>query len=195
MKYRKRSHRDRPHDVLLQVLSEREPDLHDHLSGVAALANALGEAFGLSTDELDDLYRAAQLHDIGKLAIPDAVLHKPGPLDDGEWTFIRQHTIVGQRILDASPTLRRIGVIVRGTHERWDGTGYPDGLRGEEIPLASRIIAVCDAFDAITSTRPYASARPSDTALAELRRCAGAQFDPRVVRLLEEYLRTVATAA
>jgi len=195
MKYRKRSHRDRPHDVLLQVLNEREPDLHDHLSGVATLANALGEALGLATEELDDLYLAAQLHDIGKLAIPDAVLHKPGPLDDGEWAFIRQHTIVGQRILDASPTLRRIGLLVRGTHERWDGTGYPDGLRGEDIPLAARIIAVCDAFDAITSKRPYASARTTEVALAELHRCAREQFDPRIVQLLEDYLRAVAAAA
>jgi len=187
VKYRKNTQRDKPHEVLLQALCEREPDLHEHLQGVADLSCAIGRRLGLSPDELEDLKRAAQLHDIGKLAIPDQVLHKPGPLDEEEWQFIAQHTVVGQRILAASPSLRRVGEIVRATHERWDGGGYPDGVSGTAIPLAARIIAVCDAFDAITSNRPYAPARSVDVALAELRRCAGGQFDPDVVALLCEH--------
>ena len=135
------------------------------------------------------LYRAAQLHDIGKLAIPDAILHKPGKLDDAEWAFIEQHTVVGERILAASPFLRRIGEIVRSTHERFDGTGYPDRLSREQIPLAARIICACDALDAMTRARPYGAPLELDQALAELERCAGTQFDPEVVEALVRSVR------
>src|SRR5207249_553727 len=121
------------------------------------------------------------LHDVGKLAIPDDVLQKPGPLDVNEWAFIKQHTVMGERILVASPGWSGVGTIVRATHERWDGEGYPDGLVGEEIPLAARIIAVCDAFSAMTSQRPYRLPVTREMALTELRRCAGTQFDPAVI--------------
>ena len=113
---------------------------------------------GLRRDELEELDRAAQLHDLGKLAVPDEILSKPGPLDDREWAFVRQHTIVGERILRASPALRSVATVVRASHENWDGSGYPDGLAGEEIPLASRIIRACNAFVAMTSQRPYREA-------------------------------------
>jgi HD-GYP domain-containing protein (c-di-GMP phosphodiesterase class II) len=168
-------------DAFLEALAHREPALHAHLDGVAALAVQVGQSLRLSRTELDELTRAAQLHDLGKLAVPDEILNKPSALDAREWEFIHQHTIVGERILRASPTLRNAATIVRSSHERWDGTGYPDGLSGHDIPLASRIVAVCDAFEAMTSTRPYRAARSTDDALAELRRCAGSQFDPAIV--------------
>ncbi len=105
------------------------------------------------------------LHDIGKIAIPDEILHKPGPLDERDWAFVRKHTVVGERIVSASPALRPVGRIVRSSHERWDGTGYPDELAGEEIPLASRIVCACDAFSAMTTRRPYHDAMSVDAAL------------------------------
>jgi HD-GYP domain-containing protein (c-di-GMP phosphodiesterase class II) len=171
-------------DVLLQVLHERQPDLHEHLAEVADLAVAIGRKLALLPEELDEMARAAELHDVGKMAIPDEILNKPGPLDRVELGFVQQHTIVGERILAAAPSLSPVARIVRASHERWDGTGYPDGLKGEEIPLGSRIIAACDAYKAMTSDRPYAAAVPEAEALAELRRCAGAHFDPRVVDVL-----------
>jgi diguanylate cyclase (GGDEF)-like protein len=175
--------RGRPHDVLLEALFERDPKLRDHVHGVAQLCAAVGTRLDLHAEDLEELIIAAQLHDVGKIGIPDAVLHKPGPLDEGELTLIRQHTVIGQRILGAVPALHRVGVIVRATHERWDGEGYVDGLVGDAIPLAARIIAVCDSFAAITSDRPYRAAMTLEQALAELRRCAGTQFDPEIVRV------------
>jgi two-component system, cell cycle response regulator len=189
-KHAKSSRRNRPHELLLQVLLEREPTLHVHTVGVAALAREVGSTLGLEGSDRDDLYQAAQLHDIGKLAIPDVILHKPGPLDPDEWEFLRQHTLVGERILAVSPLLRRIGEIVRSTHERWEGGGYPDGLAGEEIPLAARIICACDAFDAMTRERPYKQAMSDEAALAELLRCAGTQFDARVVGAVRQCVVT-----
>jgi diguanylate cyclase (GGDEF)-like protein len=180
-KHQKHARRDRPHESLLQALYEREPDLKGHTSSVASLSVQTGRRLGLSAEELVELEQAAQLHDIGKLAVPDDILHKPGPLSESDWELIRQHTVVGQRILTASPALRRIGEIVRATHERWDGSGYPDGLAGESIPMAARIITVCDAFDAMTSSRAYRPPLTVPEAIAELDRCKGSQFDIEVV--------------
>jgi two-component system cell cycle response regulator len=173
-------------DVLMQTLHERRPDLDEHLGGVASLAHAVAQRFELNVEEVDEVTRAAELHDIGKMAVPDAVLEKPASLDDREREMIRQHTVVGERILAVAPSLRSIGRLVRFSHERWDGAGYPDGLAGDEIPLGARIIAVCDAFDAMTTDRPYQRAVSLEEALAELRSCAGSQFDPRVVDLFCE---------
>jgi diguanylate cyclase (GGDEF)-like protein len=188
-KHGKRTERDRPHELLLAALYEREPGLHSHLEGVATLASATGRRLGLGEAELDELRRAAQLHDIGKIAIPDQILHKPGPLDEQEWSFVRQHSVVGERILAASPALRAIGPIVRSTHERWDGTGYPDGLAGDEIPMAARIIAACDAFAAMTSARAHRPAFTEGEALEQLQASAGSQFDPAVVDALVGCIR------
>lgn len=188
-KHVKSTRRDQPHDVLLQVLLEREPGLHTHTLEVGTMARDVGLALGLEGRDLDELHRAAQLHDIGKLAVPDAILHKPGRLADDEWQFIAQHTIVGERILGASPFLRRIGEIVRATHERWDGTGYPDRLAREQIPLAARVICACDALDAMMRARPYSRPMGLDEALLELERCAGTQFDPDVVDALARCIR------
>ena len=168
-------------DVLLKVLSERNADLREHLTGVATLAVRVAERFRLPDHEAKRIGLAAELHDVGKTALPDAILNKPGPLDEQEWDFMRRHTVIGERILLAAPSLAPTAELVRSSHEAFDGTGYPDGLEGGEIPLGARIIAVCDAFDAMTSTRAYRSARSAANALAELRRCAGAQFDPDVV--------------
>jgi two-component system, cell cycle response regulator len=175
------SSRRQTRDVLLQVLREREPELHHHLAGVAALAVAVGRRLALSAEQLDEVTRAAELHDVGKIAIPDEILHKPAALDADEWQLMRQHTIIGDRILGAAPAMRPVAEIVRASHERWDGDGYPDGLAGEEIPLGARIVSVCDAFHAMTTPRAYQATLERDAALAELRRCAGTQFDPAVV--------------
>jgi diguanylate cyclase (GGDEF)-like protein/PAS domain S-box-containing protein len=169
-------------DIILRVLEERHPDLHEHSAAVAALARAIGERMGIAGAQLDDLERAAELHDIGKIAIPDTILHKPDPLDAEEWSFMRRHTLIGESMLSAAPALHGAARIVRSSHERFDGKGYPDGLGGEEIPLASRIVFVCDAFHAMTSDRPYCVAGTVEAALAELSECAGTQFDPAVVK-------------
>ncbi len=175
------SSRTQTRDVLLQVLREREPDLHSHLQGVAALAVSIARQLDLTAEQLDEVARAAELHDIGKIAVPDELLHKPGPLDPSEWELMRQHTVIGDRILAAAPAMRPVAEIVRASHERFDGSGYPDGLAGEEIPLGARIVSVCDAFHAMTSDRPYQRRLDESAALAELRSCAGTQFDPAVV--------------
>jgi two-component system, cell cycle response regulator len=160
------------------------PDLHHHVNGVGRLVGDLARDFARDSDQLDEMLRAAELHDIGKLAIPDEILNKPGPLDDSEWQFMRQHPIIGERILNADPALRPVARLVRASHERWDGHGYPDGLAGSAIPLGARIIAACDAYEAMTSERCYQAARSTHEAIAELRRNAGSQFDPTVVAAL-----------
>jgi diguanylate cyclase (GGDEF)-like protein len=168
-------------DVLLRALAERNQELGSHLRDVADLACAVARRLGLPREEIENIRQAAELHDLGKVAIPDAILFKPGALSDSEWAFIRRHTVIGERIAGAAPALRRVAKIVRSTHENIDGSGYPDGLAGEEIPLGSRIIFVCDAFDAMTTERAYCPAMDEAAALEELRRCAGTQFDPQVV--------------
>jgi two-component system, cell cycle response regulator len=174
------------HELLLRILREREPDLGEHAEGVARDAAQMARALSLSAEERDVIHRAAELHDIGKIAIPEEILRKEGPLDATEWELMRRHTLIGERILDTAPALRPVASIVRASHERWDGAGYPDGTAGEEIPLGARIIFVCDAFDAMTSDRPYARSMSEADAIAELRRHAGTQFDPALVRLFAE---------
>jgi diguanylate cyclase (GGDEF)-like protein len=176
--------RDRAHDALVQALYEREPGLAEHARAVVALSLAVGRRLGLESDALEQLERVAQLHDVGKLAVPDDILRKAGPLTPDEKAFIRQHTIVGERILSAAPVLQQVAALVRSTHEHWDGSGYPDGLVGEAIPLTARIVAASDAYTAMRETRAYREATPEPEALRELRRCAGHQFDPQVVAAL-----------
>jgi diguanylate cyclase (GGDEF)-like protein len=168
-------------DVLLQVLAEQSDSLVDHLGQVAGLVWSTAVHLGLPPEQVEQARLAAELHDIGKAAIPGSILNKPGPLDRQERLFMQRHSTIGERIVAASATLKPIAPIVRSAHERADGTGYPDGLHLEQIPISSRIIAVVDAFDAMTSDRPYQLAMPSEEALEELHRNAGSQFDPAVV--------------
>jgi diguanylate cyclase (GGDEF)-like protein len=176
--------------VLIRLVNQRAPDLAEHGNAVKSLALAVGRDMELPPGEVTALSRASELHDVGKIAIPDAILNKTTPLDDEEWEFIRQHTILGERIVSAAPSLVAVGRLIRASHERWDGRGYPDRVAGESIPLAARIIFACDAYDAITAERPYSPARGPETALEELRRGAGTQFDPDVVASIERVLRS-----
>ena len=180
----RRTHGTEARDALLQVLSEQDTSLVEHLGHVADLAAAVANAMGLTPAEVDLTRLAAQLHDVGKAAIPVSILGKPGPLDPDERAFVERHSAIGERIVAAAPALEAIAPIVRAAHERPDGTGYPDGLRLAEIPISARIISVVDAFDAMTSDRPYRKAMPRSAAIAELRRHAGTQFDPAVVEAI-----------
>jgi diguanylate cyclase (GGDEF)-like protein len=168
-------------DLALQILAVHAPELHVHSSHVATLVAGVARRLGLCDQEYADAVHAAELHDIGKVAIPYAVLQKPGPLDEQEWELMRRHPSIGAAVLSAAPALARVAEIVRATHECHDGSGYPRGLAGDAIPLASRIVFVCDSFDAMISERPFAPAKSEAQALAELRSCAGLQFDPHVV--------------
>jgi two-component system, cell cycle response regulator len=172
--------------VLLRVLHEREPELERHLDGVAHLVATFGRQLSLDSEERDVLVRAAELHDIGKIAIPDEILHKSGELTPEEWKLMRKHPLIGQRVLDAAPALGEVAKLVRSTHERWDGSGYPDGLAGRDIPLGSRVILICDAYNAMTEGRPFRAARSNRQALEELTAEAGTQFDPELVKTFVE---------
>src|SRR3954469_19052504 len=168
-------------DLLVRVLAERDPDLHNHVLDVGALADEVAAELGIAEQERPEIVHGAELHDVGKIAIPESILHKPGPLTDDEWTYMKRHTLIGERFLLSVPALRAVGRLVRSSHERWDRAGYPAGLRGEDIPLGARVISVCDAYDAMVTDRPYRKGTDTESALTELRRCAGTQFDPRVV--------------
>jgi putative nucleotidyltransferase with HDIG domain len=153
-----------------------------HSQGVVALAMEVADELRLAAAPRRNVEFGALLHDVGKIAVPKEIINKAGPLDDEEWAIMRQHTIEGQRLLDqVGGFMRDVGRIVRSSHESFDGTGYPDGLAGDQIPLESRIVACCDAFSAMTTDRSYRKARSAPAALEELRRCAGTQFDPTVV--------------
>jgi diguanylate cyclase (GGDEF)-like protein len=168
-------------DALLQVLAEQNESLVEHLGQVAELAEMTAAGMHLAPREVELTRLAAELHDVGKAAIPASILNKPGALDEAEWLLMRRHSAMGERIVGAAPTLEAIGPIVRAAHERPDGSGYPDGLQLDQIPLSARIIAVVDAFDAMTNDRPYRDALTTERALAELRLHAGTQFDTTVV--------------
>jgi diguanylate cyclase (GGDEF)-like protein len=177
----RRSSEETVHQVLLSVVGEHDGALRDHVDDVARLAELVGRRLGLDDGDVAHLRRAAALHDVGKVAIPDAILHAPRALTSDEWEYMRQHTIIGARIIAAAPELLPVADIVRSSHERWDGGGYPDRLAADDIPLGARIVAVCDSYDAMTTDRAYRTAMAVEDALAELERCAGTQFDPQVV--------------
>jgi two-component system cell cycle response regulator len=185
---------DQLRSVLLQVVAEREPELPEHLHEVAHLARTVGRRMGLTGEELDVVVRAAELHDVGKVAVPDSILHKPASLDSTEREIVERHSEVGERILAAAPAMVPVARLVRASHERYDGDGYPDRRSGKEIPIGARIIAVCDAFHAMRSDRPYQVAVDDEHAIAELRRAAGTQFDPDVVGVFCEELRSARRA-
>jgi diguanylate cyclase (GGDEF)-like protein len=169
---------------LATTLLERDRYTGDHSEAVVQLTVRVARALALNPDEVDRVETAALLHDIGKVGIPDSILHKDGPLDDEEWVLMKEHPVIGERILRAIPGLGGVARIVRHEHERWDGGGYPDGIAGDTIPIGSRIILACDAYHAMTSDRPYRKAMSHGDALRELRKGAGTQFDPQVVEAL-----------
>jgi putative nucleotidyltransferase with HDIG domain len=181
--------------VLAEVVDADDAYTGMHTREVVELSLAVAERLGLDRDRLRNVEFGALLHDVGKVAIPDSILNKPGPLNEAEWEVMRMHTIEGQRMLDrVGGFMRDVGQIVRGSHERYDGGGYPDGLAGEKIPLEARIITACDAYNAMTTTRPYRKAMDAGFAAAELVRCAGSQFDPAVVESLLAVARVAPTA-
>lgn len=155
-----------------------------HSDDVVHLCDAIADELRIYADDRADLLAAAQLHDVGKVGIPPAVLNKPGALDDREWALVRQHTLAGEQIICSVPELGEVARLVRHSHERWDGGGYPDGLSGEQIPLGSRIVFCADAFHAIRSDRAYRRGCTAQAALDEVRQGAGSQFDPEVVDAL-----------
>jgi HD-GYP domain-containing protein (c-di-GMP phosphodiesterase class II) len=169
--------------ALAGALEASDQYTHDHAQDVAKWAIEVGRRLGMDGRELRDLELGAVFHDIGKIAIPNEILNKPGKLTDAEFEVMKTHTIIGERIIAPISFLERVRPIVRHEHERWDGRGYPDGVAGEDIPLGSRIIFVCDAYHAITSTRPYRKAQPHDVAREVLVENAGTQFDPAVVQV------------
>jgi HD-GYP domain-containing protein (c-di-GMP phosphodiesterase class II) len=171
--------------LLSDVLEFEDEYTAQHSRSVVDLVNAVADELGIPNDERQELEFAAMLHDVGKISIPKEILHKPAALTDGEFEIIKHHTIEGQFMLDrVGGLLGRVGEIVRSCHERWDGRGYPDGLTGEQIPIAARIVFACDAYNAMTTDRPYRGAMPSEDAVAELVANTGTQFDPRVVTAL-----------
>jgi response regulator RpfG family c-di-GMP phosphodiesterase len=176
-------------DALARAVDMRDAYTARHSLHVVDLARRVGERLGLRPDDIITLELASRLHDIGKIGVPDAILRKPGPLSGEEWNIMRLHPVWGARVLGEVPGLDHVSAIVRGHHERWDGRGYPDGLEGDAIPLAARVISACDAFHAMIADRPYRPALDVDAALRELVTGAGSQFDPAVV---EELRRAVA---
>jgi two-component system cell cycle response regulator len=183
-------------DALLRALAERDPHLRQQAEAVE-LAVATAEMLGVPAGDVERIRHATELRDVGKVAVPDAILGKPGPLRPEEWAFVRRHPVIGERIINGAPALDRVAPLVRASHERWDGGGYPDGLPGDAIPLGARIVAVADAFAAMTTDRPYRPARTAQEALDELRACAGSQFDPAVVEAFataRAQLRTTVSA-
>jgi diguanylate cyclase (GGDEF)-like protein/putative nucleotidyltransferase with HDIG domain len=174
--------------ALASALQERDQYTGDHSESVVDVVGRVAESLAVDEEQISKLRTAALLHDIGKVGVPDDILHKPGPLDEHEWEIMRQHPVIGERILRAIPGLGGVAKIVRHEHERCDGRGYPDGLAGDEIPLGSRIILACDAYHAMTSDRPYRAAMSHADALTELTRNAGTQFDPSVAEALVGYL-------
>jgi response regulator RpfG family c-di-GMP phosphodiesterase len=178
-------------EALGSALDTRDVGTESHSRRVHGYSLSIARAYGVSEDRIQDIEWGVLLHDIGKIGIPDAILLKPGPLTPEEWKIMRTHPDIGRRLVERIPFLRGAVPVVHCHHERWDGTGYPRGLRREDIPLAARIFAVADAVDAMTFDRPYSRAISFEDARREVRRCAGTHFDPRVVDVFLDIPDTV----
>jgi len=168
-------------EALGSALDTRDVGTESHSRRVHGYAMATARVYGVPEPDLPALAHGVLLHDIGKIGIPDGILLKPGPLNDEEWKIMRRHPEIGRQLIEKIPFLQGAVPIVYCHHEKWDGSGYPQGLKGEEIPLGARIFMVVDAFDAMTFDRPYSKAQPFDVAKAEIKRCSGKHFDPTVV--------------
>ena len=179
-------------NALVAALEARDGYTGEHSRAVVELSAEVARKLGLSEEEVEDVEQAALLHDVGKMGVPDAVLSKPGPLGEAEWKSMKEHPEIGEQMVASIEGLAHLAPVIRAEHERWDGKGYPDGLSGEEIPVASRIVLACDAFDAMISDRPYRKAMRPEEAVKELEKEAGRQFDPRVVQALLEVLKRYA---
>ena len=176
-------------EALGAALEDLDRQTADHVEQVVSLALEVGEAVGLSPVELIELELGARFHDVGKIRVPGEILQKPGRLSPDEWRLMRLHSVWGAEILAGIPGLEAVALVVRSHHERYDGNGYPEGLASERIPLAARIVSVCDAYSAMISDRPYSPALPTELALRELELGAGTQFDPRVAGVLARLIR------
>ncbi len=181
--------------VLSRAAEAREMHASGHGHSVARYAEVLGHELGMSEQELADLVFAGLVHDVGKLVMPERVLMKQGPLSEDEYYIVKMHAVVSAEIVECVPKSQNIADIVRHHHERYDGSGYPDGLRGEQIPLAARVLAISDAYATMVEERPFARARTTEQAAAEIERGSGTQFDPILVRLLLNYVRGEQEAA
>jgi putative nucleotidyltransferase with HDIG domain len=174
---------------LANAVDAKDQYTHGHSRKVSTYAALIAQAAGLKPIEVEEVRLGGLLHDVGKVGIPEEILNKAGPLDADEWETMKSHAVLGWRILDPLLALRNVREMVKHHHEFFDGSGYPDQIERERIPLGARIIAVADAYDTITSPRVYKKARPAAAALTEIERCAGAQFDPELVRLFIEVIR------
>jgi len=180
--------------ALLSAVDARDGYTGEHSRAVVACATATARTLNLPDAKVIEVEQVAILHDVGKLGVPDAILSKPGPLEANEWEIMRQHSVTGERIVAGTASLARLAPAIRAEHERWDGGGYPDGLAGTQIPIASRIVLVCDAYHAMTSNRAYRKAMATARARAELQDGSGTQFDPTVVAVLCDALQHETTA-
>jgi ribonuclease P protein subunit RPR2 len=174
--------------ALLSTVEAKDAYTASHEHHVAELAERVALRLGAAPSQARDVRHGALLHDVGKVAVPSEILLKPGPLTEAEWVTMQSHAAVGGELVGRIDAFSHLASVVRASHERWDGSGYPDGLAGEDIPLAARIIAACDTYEAITTDRPYRPARTPDHARKELRRAAGDQLDARVVEALLQEL-------
>jgi HD-GYP domain-containing protein (c-di-GMP phosphodiesterase class II) len=177
-------------EALAMLVDSRDAGTNEHSGRVAELSEELALALDCCPERARDVYLAGKLHDVGKVAVPDSILRKRGKLTEAEWRCVQRHPSIGANLVSHVPSLARLAPIIRSHHERYDGAGYPQGLRGEEIPLEARIVAVVDAFDAMISDRPYRLRMSVEGARQRLRECAGTQFDPEVVLALERHLES-----
>lgn len=182
------------HDIINSMIATLEAkDLctYNHSTRVAEMAYVLGQILGMKDDELELIYVSADLHDIGKIGIPDIILNKPGKLESNEWDLMKNHSRIGYDILSKARIFEDISKIVLHHHERWDGSGYPDGLKEDEIPLASRVLAICDSVDAMKSDRPYRKAISDEVCKNEIRKNEGIMYDSNIAECMLENWETI----
>jgi putative nucleotidyltransferase with HDIG domain len=175
--------------TLAKIFDARDPYVGGHAAQVATYAVAIAEALALPPERIEIIRQSAYLHDIGKIAIPESILHKPDKLTDAEYEFIKRHANIGADFIETSHGLRHLAPFVRYHHERWDGRGYPQGLAGDAIPLEARILALCDSVEAMASDRPYHKALSIDEIIREVRHCSGAQFDPQIAETFVQLIQ------